>query len=449
VFLFLAVILLPVYAFSQALSQSPYGRYGLGDVLPPASALLQSLGGVSQVFSDSNSLNPLQPASLTSLSAGITLFEAGIIGLSTRYQTNKQELIGRTTGFGYFAIAFPLIRKKWNAGIVLTPLSNVGYTLKDTLFGTPDGQINFAYKGKGGFSSFAFSQGVQLSKDIALGLSVRYLFGKTDYSSEVTFPDSTNVRRALTTSSNRINDVDFVFGFTAQHRFKKLGSRKQNGDITAESRKRYSERDSVHLKFGATFTPAVHANASNSYLGEAILGGLPADTILFKDKAPGRITTPMQVGAGIQLKNCYNRWLFTADFVYTDWSGFRMFERVDSVHSSYKVSAGIQILPRPEEKYQGKTSYLKRIRYRVGGYYSDGYLRLYGENVPEMGLSFGIGLPIKTATYTRRPATSLLNLSITAGQRGDSRKNLLTEQFIRLSVSFSLNDRWFSKSKFE
>jgi hypothetical protein len=191
----------------------------------------------------------MQPASLTSLSSGITLFEAGIIGSSTRYQTKTQELNGRTSGFGYFAIAFPLIKKKWNAGIVLTPLSNVGYVLKDTLYGTPDGQINFAYKGNGGFSSFAFSQAVQLSKDVALGLSCRYLFGKTDYSSDVTFPDSSNVRASKITSSNRINDVDFVAGFTFQHRFRKPRSGRQETEMPPELRKKFPTRDSVHFKF--------------------------------------------------------------------------------------------------------------------------------------------------------------------------------------------------------
>ena len=455
----LAGIFLCQNLHSQTLSQSPYGRYAIGDVLPTTSAQLQALGGVTQVFADSNCLNPAQPASLTSLSAGATVFEAGLIGLSTHYKTGNQDLVGRTSGFGYFGLAFPLIRKKWSAGIYLSPLSNAGYVLKDTVFNAPEGQINFAYKGTGGFSSFSFIQSAQISKDFAVGLSVRYLFGKTDYSSEVTFPGDPNVRSSRITSSSRINDVDFTAGLTFQHRFRKPGYRAVrdtsasallNTDSLANvARKKRPDRDSLHLKFGATFTPSVRASASDNYLAEAFLEST-VDTILLKDKIAGRITTPMQAGAGFVISNCYNRWLFTTDFVYTDWSGFRMFDRIDSVRSSYRISAGLQIFPGPDEKFSNKKlSYFKRIRYRFGGYYSDGNLRLYNQNVAEMGLSIGIGLPVKIATYARRPATSLLNISVTAGQRGTPGKNVLTEQFIRVTVGFSLNDRWFNKSKID
>jgi hypothetical protein len=76
-------------------------------------------------------------------------------------------------------------------------------------------------------------------------------------------------------------------------------------------------------------------------------------------------------------------------------------------------------------------------------------LRLNGQAVPEMGVSLGFGLPIVLRTYNTRTATSLLNFAITAGQRGATGTNTLTEQFIKGTISFSLNDRWFRKFQYD
>jgi len=66
-----------------------------------------------------------------------------------------------------------------------------------------------------------------------------------------------------------------------------------------------------------------------------------------------------------------------------------------------------------------------------------------------MGVSVGFGLPITLRTYGNRSATSLLNFAIIAGQRGQKNANLLVEKFVRLSIGFSLNDKWFNKYKYD
>ena len=153
----------------------------------------------------------------------------------------------------------------------------------------------------------------------------------------------------------------------------------------------------------------------------------------------------MQAAAGFTLANCYNKWLVTTEFRYTDWNGFRVFDKVDSVRSSYRASVGFQWIPKPLEK--GK--YLSKVRYRVGGYYSDGYLRIKNQAVPEMGVSIGFGLPFELQTYARKVATSLVNISVSAGQRGMPQQNLLVERYITVGIGFSLNDRWFNRTRFE
>jgi len=142
-------------ASTQTLSQSPYGRFGLGDVQYTASPYLQSLGGATQAIADSNILNLNQPASLAALESGVTIFEAGLNGTSTKYVFTGRTSSGRTEGFGYFGLAFPIINKVWNASLSLTPASNVGYFFRDTINDPSSGTIYLGYVGSGGYSTFA------------------------------------------------------------------------------------------------------------------------------------------------------------------------------------------------------------------------------------------------------------------------------------------------------
>jgi hypothetical protein len=74
---------------------------------------------------------------------------------------------------------------------------------------------------------------------------------------------------------------------------------------------------------------------------------------------------------------------------------------------------------------------------------------LNGKAVPEYGFSLGFGLPVVLRTYNTRSSTSLLNFAITIGQRGVSGVNNLNEQFVKGTLSFSLNDRWFRKFQYD
>jgi hypothetical protein len=454
---FLLTINVSPIIYGQTLSQSPYGRFALGDNIESTSAFIQGLGGVTQALSDSNALNLSQPAALGSLEVGATIFEGGISALSVKYAGLSSVQQGRTAGIGYFGLAFPIKRNKWNVSLSLTPISNVGYVLRDSLTDVDAGDINLKYTGDGGFSAFTLGNGFHLGKNLNIGFQFRYLFGKTNYSSKVVFnSDTISQRNSLITNSNSISDFDMLAGIQYQIRFRKM---KHQGKLQTDSlgnkrnSKRHFSSDSLHLIIGGSFRPLANINATSSYLAQSFFGELPgtnySDTILANENS-GKIVMPMQFGGGFTLKNSSNKWLLTADYVYTDWNGFKIFDRQDSVRSSYRIGLGIQINPMSTTRNTaGRVAYWKKIRYRVGGYYSDGYLKLNGNAIPEFGVSLGFGLPVVLRTYNTRSATSLLNFSITVGQRGASGVNNLTEQFIRGTLSFSLNDRWFRKFQYD
>jgi len=82
---------------------------------------------------------------------------------------------------------------------------------------------------------------------------------------------------------------------------------------------------------------------------------------------------------------------------------------------------------------------LNRVHYRVGGYYSNSYLRLQENQIQDYGITFGVGLPF------RNTKTSF-NLAFVFGQRGTLKNNLIKEKYGIVNLSMTFHDIWFLKS---
>lgn len=102
--------------------------------------------------------------------------------------------------------------------------------------------------------------------------------------------------------------------------------------------------------------------------------------------------------------------------------------------SSNKLSIGGYIIPK---KYALK-NYFKRVVYRGGFKYENTGLVLNKESVKNLGISFGVGLPVG-----RR--VSYANLSFELGRIGEKSKNNYQEEYFNVGINFSLSDKWFKK----
>jgi hypothetical protein len=102
------------------------------------------------------------------------------------------------------------------------------------------------------------------------------------------------------------------------------------------------------------------------------------------------------------------------------------------------VSLGGYYIP----NYNSFSSYAKRIVYRGGLKYEKTGLMINSESINDMGLTLGVGLPISGSF-------SNVNLGFELGKKGTTNANLVQENYANFSVSFSLNDKWFVKRKFD
>ena len=94
-------------------------------------------------------------------------------------------------------------------------------------------------------------------------------------------------------------------------------------------------------------------------------------------------------------------------------------------------------------------NYLNIIQYRAGFNYNTGQLSVsaLGTNssqtdITDISISFGLGLPM-------RRSNTIANLGIRIGKRGTTNGGLIEENYIKLHVAFTFNDKWFKKRKID
>ena len=82
------------------------------------------------------------------------------------------------------------------------------------------------------------------------------------------------------------------------------------------------------------------------------------------------------------------------------------------------------------------------MTYRLGGYYSNYYLQVNDIQLEDYGITFGVGLPIRTVK-------SSINVAFTLGTRGTTEYNLVKENYGIVTFNVTLHDLWFRKRRFD
>jgi hypothetical protein len=143
-------------------------------------------------------------------------------------------------------------------------------------------------------------------------------------------------------------------------------------------------------------------------------------------------------------------WLITGEYSNTQWSAFRNFEGEGGLTDSWRASAGGYFIPMYafEGSRRAKT-YFSRIQYRFGAFYENTQVQLNNANVVNYGFTAGLGLPIpyKNLAPGERKST-LLNLGIVIGNKGNGQADQLNERYINLLIGITLGDQWFQKFKY-
>jgi len=430
-----------------AQDNSPYSRYGLGDLAPKTNIVTRGMGSFSAAYADPLSINFNNPASYSSFisyreekskkaASGRVLFDVGLNfeNHSLREKNTPQKFTSSNALFSYLQLGLPL-KRNWGLNFGLRQISRVGYKivrverLHDPVTGNAIDSTFTEFSGDGG--TFLANAGTGFAiKNLSVGINFGYLFGRKEFATKRAFIDTVEFN-----SSNHTTKTSFGNVFL-------------NGGIQYK----IDLSKKLLVRLGAYGNLKQTLNAEQDIVRETftrgVNGDIRLDSVYEQNGVKGKIIYPSGYGVGLVLEkkpdqqnNKYATWLIGVDFVQNNWDQYRFYGATDLVRNNWELRAGAQIRPEP------KRNYFSNVAYRAGIFMGEDYIQV-GNSLPLTGISFGMGLPLANYNQSARTQASIVNISLEYIRRGNN-DNLLKENLFRLSVGLSLSDLWFLKHKYE
>jgi hypothetical protein len=417
-----------------AQENSPYSRYGIGDLAPNHNILTRGMGGISAGIADRFSINFTNPASFSSLE--LTTFDVGadidIRTLKTTTPANKYT--STNTFISYLALGFPIssekMRKKgmtWGLSFGLKPVSKINYKIEKNERLTNIDSSNTLFEGNGGINQFYVGTGLKIKK-FSFGITTGYMFGTKDYNTKLSLVnDTVSYYRANYSNNTRFGALFLNAGIQYSTEFK-------NGVL--------------RLGAYANLKQKISANQDvlrETYTLDASGTTFQIDSVFQQKDVKGKIELPATVGLGFTYTN--TNWLLGADFEMTNWDKYRFYGAKDALQNSFTIRVGAQYYPAkistPAKKY------FSFVKYRAGFYYGPDYIKL-SNNRNEFGFTAGAGFPLTSLQRLSYNAYDfvVLNTGLEVANRGNAKTNL-RENIVRISFGVTMNSLWFRKRKYD
>ena len=170
------------------------------------------------------------------------------------------------------------------------------------------------------------------------------------------------------------------------------------------------------------------------------------DTILYESNVKDHVTIPLMLGGGLVLKKG-ERWLVGFDYSVQNWSDFNSFGQQGLLKNSQRMALGFQYIP--NKNAGSKESYFKKVFYRAGFHYTDTYLEIKNTALKDYAFTLGAGFPLRKVKIGETYSQSIINFGLEIGQNGTMANQLILQKYVKAVFSFTLNDRWFIKRKYD
>jgi hypothetical protein len=422
--LLFAVSLTAISTFLQAQNstQSPYTYYGYGKLADQTFASQRGMGGIGIGLRNSQIINPLNPAALSSIDSMTFMLDVGVMGQMARFEEGELHSKKINGNLEYLAFQFPLA-KKLGMSVGFKPISYVGYR-----FGHEDslqhlsGTSQSIYTGKGGLNKIYGTISYLLHPRLAVGLNAGYLFGNIIHNGQ-SLPVTGSTHFSFF-DIDTIHSSQIVYEFGVQY-IHPLGKNRS-------------------VVLGAVFLPKMNINAR---LNRAVIRVDPSSSAVQSDPEYSstkdlKFELPETYGLGFTF-NEQNKWTAGMDIQYLRWASARFYNQTDTLSNQLKINLGGEYTP----DYRSN-NFFKRIRYRAGLNYANSYIKVAGKGYNEYGASLGLGIPMND----RR---SFLNLAFdyttlrpeTQSLSANKNYTFINEQYFKITVSYTFNELWFFKRK--
>lgn len=423
----LSLLALSLSSYAQTTVQSPYSKFGLGNLRGSVLTQQRGMGGIATgVYRSSgiNNINMQNPASYAGIY--LTTLDIGMSGSRTELKTNNLAEKSFNASLSHVAMAFPVTQKS-ALSIGILPYSELGYDFKNTVSigsGTSAKTVDYLYNGEGGLSKAYIGYGIQFGDHFRVGANAEYLFGNLiqSRSTEMADAGSINSRDQV---KNSIYGLNYTYG--AQYDFR-LGNKTTLviGYSGSASSKLNSEK--------SQYTTIYNKDSQGNELSAL-------DTLDFVENGKTNLKLPLMHSVGFTLQK-ENKWLIGADYRMGKWSKLSIDNQNQNLQDTYGVSVGGQFTP----DITAINGYFKRVDYRLGVTYDKTYIQMNNEDIKQMGVTFGLGLPL--SSYARSSFYKM-NVSAEVGRRGKMNNGLIQESYVNFHLGFMLNDKWFQRFRFD
>lgn len=407
-----ACLFLSLVSYSQEGTSSPYSFYGIGEAKFSGTLENRSMAGLS-IVQDSTHINLQNPASYANLRW--TAFTIGVGSNYTKQKTNSKSGVAQKTTLDYLALGIPM--KKFGAAFGLIPYSSVGYRIQNNA--TDETQNNKRFNGWGGLNRVFLGFGYKILPNLNVGINAYYNFGKIQTNSLEFIPYVPIGSRELNVAI--LSGVNFNIGM--------MYKTKINEKLSVFSSLYFTPQSTLKSEN----TRNIETVSFNSNFDLEVVDTLGAQTFKKDLKLPKKVA----FGAGI---GDSKKWLFGGEIAIQGTGDLaNNYNSIDNVtYERYqKYSVGGFYTPNPNPF----SSYVQRITYRAGFKYEKTGLIVNSQSINDVGMTFGAGLPITGSL-------SNVNVGLEFGKKGTTKANLVQENYFVVNFSFSLNDKWFVKRRF-
>ncbi len=395
--------------------QTPYSMYGYGILSDHATSMQRQMGSVGVAMNSGRQVNVMNPAAYAATDSLTFLFDMGadMSVIWSKEGSAKETAFGG--GLDYMTCQFP-IGKHFGGSLGLLPVTSVGYA-----FGNEIAHGTVQNQGTGGISELYLGLAAQYF-GLSLGFNISYDFGTiaNDVFSTPTGMTNTKFEHLM-----EIRDWNILVG--AQYTFKPSRFSKVVLGLTYQPKKTF---------LGKTQATSMMQTSQDT----------KPDTVASMNMK-GNYYQPNSIGAGVSYTyEKATRWTVEADFMWQGWKDCKyaplyslkdpetiVFEGM-SFNDRWRAALGAEIVP----KIRG--NYGERMSYRLGAYYCNDYLKIRSNSVREYGVTCGFGFPVPEGK-------TMINLGLEWKHREASPQQLLSENYLNVTLGINFNEVWFFKRK--
>ena len=394
---------------SQNNTNSPYTRFGFGNISDNNTGEQRSMGGVSLGSRAKTAINFSNPASYSSVDSMTFMFDVAVSGLNSFFKSGDLSANKFTANIEYLTLQIPLMKNMGlSAGVI--PYSFSGYnffTSEDKTYFSDSVHVTQSFSGHGGISQVYGGLSYSFFNHVSLGVNAYYMFGSAVNTRALTFSgNASGYYPSFQSDSLTVSNLRLRYGLQT-----------------------FFDINKIHdFTLGVIYETKSKLNCTYSERTGSVI-----DELTPFEKRFGEFETPQMFGAG--LNYTYNKQLTVGiDYTLQQWAAAKYMGKTDTLANRSRLALGADFMPNPRAR-----SYFGHVNYRIGLNMSSPYYKIDGQELPKnFGITFGFGLPLKNFG-------TVVNTSFEYGKIGST--SLLREDYFKITLNAVFKETWFFKRK--